>query len=80
MIKLILVLGITLVTSACSPRYISIPLPLPPKPEMPALSDSDLTPLSDAVYQKVAKRDLAYKHYQQRLEAVIKSTWSKGDE
>jgi hypothetical protein len=72
--KLLLIVTI-LVISGCATQYVSAPLPLPPKPDLPALTDSELACLSNAVYHRVAKRDLAHKHYQQRLEAVIRSTW-----
>jgi len=78
--KLALLSGVILVcTSACNPAYISVPLPLPQKPDMPSYTDTDLACLPDAVYYRVAWRDLAHKHYEKRLEAVIKSTWDSNN-
>ncbi|MDF1583878.1 MAG: hypothetical protein P1P78_11270 [Methyloprofundus sp.] len=72
-----LLLVTILVASACAPVYVTAPLPLPPKPDMPVYSDSDLSCLSDDQYRWVAMRDLAQRNYQQRLEAVIRSTWEQ---
>ncbi len=71
-----LMLVIILAASGCSTQYITAPLPMPTKPDMPVYTDADLSCLPDYVYRWVAERDLAHRRYEQRLEAVIKSTWS----
>jgi len=75
--KIALLSVIILVTSGCQLGYLSAPLPLPPKPDMPVYTDKDLSCLPDYAYRWVAERDLAQRYYQQRLEAVIRSTWDK---
>jgi len=62
------------VISACSTHPVSVALPLPPKPDMPSITDAELACLSNAVYRRLARRDLALVQYQQRLEAIIQST------
>jgi len=53
---------------------------MPPKPYMPSITDAELSCISDEAYHRLANRDLAQQHYSLRLEAVIKSTWSKVNE
>lgn len=73
---MLLSVAIILLTSACSPAYITPRLPMPMKPGMPQLTNADLECVSDDVYFRVAGRDLAHSQYEKRLEAVIRSTWS----
>ena len=68
-------IAITLVISACAANAVTAPLPMPSRPDMPTVTDADLQCVSDAVYRRLAKKDLAYKYYTERLQAVIKSTW-----
>ncbi len=76
-LKKALLTVIILVISGCgSVRYVTAPLPIPQKPDMPYFIDKDLECLPESVYYRVAGRDLAHKNYEERLESVIKSTWS----
>jgi len=77
MTRILFLIAIILVTNACTPNIVNTPLPLPPKPYIARITDADLMCLADPVYQRLAQRDLALRHYQKRLEAVIKSTWDK---
>jgi len=65
------------VTSACTPVYVSAPLPMPQKVDMPGITNADIECVTNNVYRRLAERDYAHKKYEARLEAVIKSTWNK---
>lgn len=56
-------------------RYAQAPLPLPPRPDMPAFTDAEIRCLEDNVYNRVAGRDMGHRLYIDRLESVIKTTW-----
>ncbi len=60
--------------SGCA-RYVQVPLPLPEKPDFPSYTNNEVRCLSDDVYYRVARRDLAYRFYVERLESVIRETW-----
>jgi len=75
--KKLLLIVITLMISACRTDYITAPLPLPSMLSSPTVTDAELRCLSDSVYRRLAMRDLACRNYNQRLEAVIQSTWEK---
>ena len=77
--KIILLIAITLVTSACDPVYIHAPLPMPQKVDLPGITNDELQCVSSDTYRRLAKRDLAHKQYEARLEAVIRSTWRDDD-
>ena len=70
-----ILLTVLILASGCSSHAISVRLPLPPKPLVPKIINSDLICISDDAYEILVKRDIAHKHYEQRLESVIKSTW-----
>lgn len=55
-------------------RYQSTPLPLPPRPILPAIKAAELQCLSNQTYSDIAQRDLLRRQYEQQLELVIKST------
>lgn len=55
-------------------RYLSTPLPLPPRPVLPALPGAELQCLSDATYRDLVRRDRLRRDYAEQLEAIIRST------
>jgi len=65
---------VLILVSSCTTEYILVPLPLPPKPSIPLVTDKELSCLIDDVYKRVAHRDLLCKQYSERLEAIIRTT------
>ena len=67
----------TLLLTACStqPVYITQPLPLPDRPDLPTLQATELQCLTDDAYQRLVTRDILLRQYSEQCEAVIKSTW-----
>lgn len=85
MIKRVLMLTTALILiaagSGCTPaqpvpavEYYQVPLPLPPRPSLPALSAAELACLSAAAYAKLVRRDRERRHYAEELELIITST------
>jgi len=64
--------------SACEPRvvYKTIPLPLPVRPNLPKITSDDLACVKQDVYEKFVKRELLIRHYCEKLELIIKSTYN----
>lgn len=60
-------------------EYYQRPLPLPPRPVLPALTAQDLSCISDADYKKLVTRNRLRKQYTEELELIIKSTHEQGD-
>lgn len=54
--------------------YVSTPLPLPPKPEIPKIKGSDMKCLTPTVQWELKNRDTIMKDYISELETIIKST------
>jgi hypothetical protein len=52
-------------------------LPLPIRPMLPAISSTDLTCVSDDVYERLATRNRLLRHYAEDLEVIIKSTTAR---
>ena len=48
---------------------------MPMKPDMPQVTNKDLECVTNNAYARIAGRDYAHERYENRLEAVIKSTW-----
>lgn len=71
-----------LLLTACStqPVYITQPLPLPDRPDLPTLKASDLQCLTDSAYHRLVTRDILLRQYSEQCEAVIKSTWEDTDD
>jgi len=71
-------LFLALILSGCSTtqpvEYVTTPLPLPPRPELPAISGEQLQCLSDETYSAIVKRDRGRREYAETLEAIIQST------
>lgn len=72
----------TILGSGCAAteiRYVAAPLPLPPRPVLPAVSAQDLAPLPDNVYRRIGERDRLRRQYAEELEAIICATRSPED-
>lgn len=54
--------------------YVTAPLPLPNKPELPRMSSDALQCISDESKWALLKRDVLLKDYISQLETIIKST------
>lgn len=54
--------------------YVSVPLPLPPKPEIPKIKGKDMKCLTPTVQWELKNRDTIMKEYISELETIIKST------
>jgi hypothetical protein len=72
---------ILLFITACSTQapkekiiYITTPLTLPEKPELPKMSSDALQCISDESKWSLLKRDVLLKNYISDLETIIKST------
>lgn len=77
--KLRLATALTLVLAgsgcACDPVIQSpVPLPMPARPDLPAIPADSLMCLSDEAYTALVERDAKLKAYAQQLEAIIQST------
>ena len=57
--------------------YVSTPLTLPTKPELPKIASDSLYCVSDDVKWALLKRDVAIKNYVSELETIILSTQKK---
>lgn len=55
-------------------EYVTTPLPLPPRPELPSVSGEQLQCLSDEAYTALANRDRQRREYAELLESIIQST------
>lgn len=69
---------LTITGSGCATdpevRYVPVPLPLEPRPVLPAIKEPDLQCLSDETYRKLEARDRERRQYCETLEETIKST------
>lgn len=72
---------VTLLLTGCATKqteqrvvYVSTPLSLPDKPELPRMSSDSLSCVSDDVKWALLKRDVIIKNYISELETIIKST------
>lgn len=78
--KLLMVIVATLIatgsTGCTSQRvqYQILPLPLPERPLLPAISADELQCLSDETYSKLAERNRLRRQYAEQLETIITST------
>lgn len=82
--KRIAILFLTTIIAGCSliskqddkvrAVYITTPLYLPDRPELPTWSGEDMECLSEEMKDKIRERDLSRKHYAEQLETIIKST------
>lgn len=54
--------------------YVSTPLPLPPKPEIPKIKGKDLKCLTPTTQWELKNRDTIIKEYISELETIIRST------
>lgn len=60
-------------------RYQTVPLPLPPRPELPRIYGEELQCLSEDAYRRIVERDRMRRAYAEQLEAVILSTHEEAD-
>jgi hypothetical protein len=79
--KFTFIIGVSLLLGCSTPKkeeprvvYISVPLTLPEKPELPKIASDSLYCASDDVKWALLKRDVAIKNYISELETIIKST------
>jgi len=54
--------------------YVSTPLSLPAKPELPRMKSNELECIADSSKWTLLKRDVILKNYISELETIIKST------
>lgn len=64
-------LAATIFLSSCS---FAVKLPLPPQPDYPTVTASELQCLSDTAYESLVRRDKLKSAHIERLENIIKST------
>ncbi len=77
MVKRITPIVVCLLAAGCTtPRVepITAPLPLPARPELPAIAGDALQCLAPETYRAMVERDRARRDYAEQLEAVIRST------
>lgn len=70
-------LFLALILSGCGTapvEYVTTPLPLPPRPELPAIGGEQLQCLSDETYSAIVTRDRGRREYAETLESIIQST------
>lgn len=74
--KILTVLLTLLMAGCAAPRveHVSVPLPMPVRPELPGIKGADLQCLSDDAYRTLVRRDRMRREYAEQLEAVILST------
>lgn len=58
--------------------YVTTPLPIPKKPQLPKVSSSDLECVPEDTKQKLLQRDILIKNYVSDLETAVFSTHSEG--
>jgi hypothetical protein len=82
--KIAYILIISLLLGCSAPKkeqprvvYVSTPLSLPNKPELPKIPSDSLYCVSDDVKWALLKRDVAIKNYISELETIISSTQKK---
>lgn len=71
-----MVLAAGVLAGCATPRveYVTAPLPMPPRPELPAIPGEALQCLAEEDYRAVVQRDRLRREYAEQLEAVIEST------
>lgn len=76
------VAALCLLAAGCTnPRveYVTAPLPLPPRPELPVVPGEALQCLAPDTYRALVERDRARRDYAEQLEAIIESTHTDDD-
>ena len=71
------ILALSVLLAGCAagpPQYVTAPLPLPPKPALPAVHGAELQCLTAGAYSRLAHRDRIERNYIEQLRAVIRST------
>lgn len=79
--KLLLALALAAATtflSSCSHLerlvFVSEPLPLPDRPELPRIPADELMTISDEAFESLVRRDVLQAQHIIRLEAIIRTT------
>ena len=75
--RLMILLLIVPFLISCTTVYKPVPLPMPERPEYQRIRNQDLICLDNSQYSIVAGHVVGLRMYVERLEAVIKSTWSQ---
>lgn len=77
-LPILLALVVAMLLGGCvtrvEPHYLTTPLPLPPRPTLPAIPAQAMECLSDEAYRAIVERDQQRRDYAEQLEAVIKTT------
>jgi len=75
-IRLALVAGIIFLAGCATtePVFVQEPLPVPDRPNLPALNADHLQCLSDEAYEALVVRDTMLQEHVKRLEAIIRTT------
>lgn len=63
-----------IIGSGCAHTMVTAPLPLPPRPVLPAITSVELSTIQKEIRLKIIERDQLRRAYAEELEAVIKST------
>ena len=76
-IRLALVAGIIFLAGCATtePVFVQEPLPVPDRPNLPALNADHLQCLSDEAYEALVVRDTMLQEHVKRLEAIIRTTY-----
>jgi hypothetical protein len=63
---------LTALISGCTgaPVYVETPLPVPPRPVLPAISEEEVQCLPQPVYAKLVLREMLFRGYIKELEAI----------
>lgn len=70
-----LLLALALLLAGCGQTvYVTRPLPLPERPVLPQVYETELMCLSDDAYRNLVERYRLLRNYAERLEAIIRST------
>jgi len=76
----LLILAALVSGCAAQPTFVTNPLPLPVRPVLETVSDSELECLSDDAYERLVLRDMKRRQFAEELEAVIISTHPKDEQ
>lgn len=77
--RLIIATALIITGSACTPQVVYVPqaLPMPVRPELPAVTAEDLAPLSKDAADRVQTRDRERRQYCEKLETIIENNNKK---
>jgi hypothetical protein len=76
MMKFLFASVVILTLTNCSPKenivFVQAKHDIPSKPYFPKLSDEELSCLHDQTYERLARRDQAWRLYSEKLEMLLK--------